>query len=232
MSEDAAFVQAIVGHPEDQALRLIYADWLDDRADRRAAFLRLEAEWIALPETDPRRPGVHQRMLAARTGIDHRWLAAMERTPIENCLHPSSELICPRFWQRLEQTPTPAFRHCNTCRKDVSFCTTLVQAQIIAGMRRPVVVDLLLERWPGDLERPAARRPIGVRRPTPAVRRSSHRPLPLRKGSEVTITGGTFTGHDGRITRLGIRGGRATVRILVDDRPQFVSIDVDNLEPN
>jgi len=232
MSQDAAFVQAIVAQPEDQALRLIYADWLDDRGDPRAAYLRLEAAWFALPETDPWRPEAHRRMLAARTGIDHRWLAAVERTPIENCLHPNSELACPRLWQRLEQTPTPAFRHCNTCRKDVSFCTALAQAQLIAGTRRPVVVDPLLERWPEDLRLPPVRLPIGVRRPTPAARRPGHRPRQLRKGSEVTITGGTFAGHDGRITRLGVRGSRATVRILVDDRPQFVSIDVHNLEPN
>src|SRR5437763_16176767 len=41
MSDDDAFLQAIREDPHDPARRLVYADWLEERGDRRAEFLRL-----------------------------------------------------------------------------------------------------------------------------------------------------------------------------------------------
>jgi uncharacterized protein (TIGR02996 family) len=37
MTDDEAFIRAIVDAPGDDAPRLIYADWLDERGDRRFA---------------------------------------------------------------------------------------------------------------------------------------------------------------------------------------------------
>ncbi len=50
MSEDLAFLRAVLARPEDNTLRLVYADWLDERDDLRATFLRLEVE---LNQTEP-----------------------------------------------------------------------------------------------------------------------------------------------------------------------------------
>ena len=47
MTEDEAFVRAVVDGPGDDTPRLVYADWLDDRNDPRCAYLRAEAEWFA-----------------------------------------------------------------------------------------------------------------------------------------------------------------------------------------
>jgi len=33
---EAAFLQAIAEHPDDERYRLVYADWLDDLGDARA----------------------------------------------------------------------------------------------------------------------------------------------------------------------------------------------------
>jgi uncharacterized protein (TIGR02996 family) len=41
MHEEEAFFQAIQEHPEDTALRLVFADWLEERGDPRAELLRL-----------------------------------------------------------------------------------------------------------------------------------------------------------------------------------------------
>jgi uncharacterized protein (TIGR02996 family) len=41
MSDEAAFLNAILANPEDDAPRLVYADWLEERGD---------------PATEPREP--------------------------------------------------------------------------------------------------------------------------------------------------------------------------------
>ncbi|MBN9119063.1 MAG: TIGR02996 domain-containing protein [Planctomycetes bacterium] len=40
MSEEAGFVAALLAEPTDRTTQLVYADWLDDRGDPRAGYLR------------------------------------------------------------------------------------------------------------------------------------------------------------------------------------------------
>ena len=42
--EDIAFQRAILANPADTTLKLVYADWLQDRADTRAEYVRLQLE--------------------------------------------------------------------------------------------------------------------------------------------------------------------------------------------
>ncbi|MBN9120135.1 MAG: TIGR02996 domain-containing protein [Planctomycetes bacterium] len=56
MPEEQAFLSAIMANPDDQTTKLVYADWLDERADPRAEILRLRVQ-IATP---------HENTLAAR----------------------------------------------------------------------------------------------------------------------------------------------------------------------
>jgi uncharacterized protein (TIGR02996 family) len=54
---DAGFLRDIVEHPQDDAPRLVYADWLDDHGQSdRAEFIRVQCQLARLPEDDPRRP--------------------------------------------------------------------------------------------------------------------------------------------------------------------------------
>jgi uncharacterized protein (TIGR02996 family) len=59
MYQDEGFIQAIRAEPDDNALRLIYADWLEEHGDAsagaRARFIRLQCERARLPFTSPRR---------------------------------------------------------------------------------------------------------------------------------------------------------------------------------
>ena len=64
MSDAAAFLEVIRSNPQDAALRLIDADWLDERGDVRGEYLRLEAE--------ARR--IQARLLALRLQLDPGWL--------------------------------------------------------------------------------------------------------------------------------------------------------------
>jgi len=53
MTRDEAFLQAILAEPDDDAHRLVYADWLDDhgRGDR-ARLIRLQCEYARLEGAD------------------------------------------------------------------------------------------------------------------------------------------------------------------------------------
>src|SRR5262245_1847527 len=44
MNDNDAFVQAILNNPDDDQLRLIYADWLEERGDVRGEFIRVQIE--------------------------------------------------------------------------------------------------------------------------------------------------------------------------------------------
>lgn len=46
MSDEAGFLKAISDNPADEAARLVYADWLAERDDPRAAFARLSGEFL------------------------------------------------------------------------------------------------------------------------------------------------------------------------------------------
>jgi uncharacterized protein (TIGR02996 family) len=55
-THEEAFLEDIVEHPDDDAPRLIYADWLEDNGDpQRAEFIRAQHALAVLPPGDPRR---------------------------------------------------------------------------------------------------------------------------------------------------------------------------------
>ena len=68
MRDESAFLQTIAAAPDDDAPRLVYADWLAERGDPRGAFVRLQCALAALPPDDPLRSDLEQaerRRLAA-----------------------------------------------------------------------------------------------------------------------------------------------------------------------
>ena len=67
MTPEEAFMLAIVESPDDDGLRLIYADWLDDHGQAdRSEFIRAQVELARLP--NDLRMGVRRRELEARQG--------------------------------------------------------------------------------------------------------------------------------------------------------------------
>jgi uncharacterized protein (TIGR02996 family) len=61
MTRDQAFLQAILDSPDDDAPRLVYADWLEERGDPRGEFIRLQCALARMDEHDPRRPEIQAR---------------------------------------------------------------------------------------------------------------------------------------------------------------------------
>lgn len=84
MTDDEAFVRNVVDSPGDDLPRLVYADWLQDRDDPRADYLRAELEWAApwkegtCPETSP-------QLWAVAARLDPLWVARVSRPPLGTC---------------------------------------------------------------------------------------------------------------------------------------------------
>ncbi len=78
MPDDSTFLHALLASPDDNALRLVYADWLEEHGDPRSPFLRLE---VALHQSEPggRTPELREQLHRARRPLDARWVALVER---------------------------------------------------------------------------------------------------------------------------------------------------------
>ena len=71
----SGFLEAILAHPDDDAPRLVYADWLDEHGDaERAEFIRVQIERAALPKWDVRQVALRLReqVLLAKHGAGWR----------------------------------------------------------------------------------------------------------------------------------------------------------------
>src|SRR5262245_12744455 len=70
-----ALWRAILEHPDDDPVRLVYADWLEEHGGQeRAELIRAQVELARLGEFDPRRPALEDREaeLLARHGPEWR----------------------------------------------------------------------------------------------------------------------------------------------------------------
>jgi uncharacterized protein (TIGR02996 family) len=66
---DETFIRAIRAAPEDDAPRLIYADWLEEQGNVRGEYLRLEVQLAQIPA----------RLAQLRGQIDATWLTAVAK---------------------------------------------------------------------------------------------------------------------------------------------------------
>lgn len=81
MTDPQAFVREILEHPDDDAPRLIYADWLEERGDPRGEFIRVQCELARLPRAADRRRPLETRenkLLLAHAG---EWRAELLELP-------------------------------------------------------------------------------------------------------------------------------------------------------
>jgi uncharacterized protein (TIGR02996 family) len=88
MNEQEGFLEAILANPDDDQLRLIYADWLEERGDPRGEFIRVQME---LAGTKPE-PSREHELLVREKGL----LASYE----EEWLRPLRELLIGWKFQR------------------------------------------------------------------------------------------------------------------------------------
>jgi uncharacterized protein (TIGR02996 family) len=149
--EEDPFILAILAAPEDDAPRLIYSDWLEERGDPRGEYLRVDCQLATLPQDDPRFDGLVTRLRDLYAWIDPQWLRAVARSHIERCgFH--LKFRCPKQWDRLQLTGDASVRLCSACRKNVYYCRSLEEAREHVEYGRCVAVDPKLARSEGDLD--------------------------------------------------------------------------------
>jgi uncharacterized protein (TIGR02996 family) len=65
MASERAFLEAIIAEPDDDAVRLIFADWLEEQSNpslnARGEFIRVQIERHTLPADDPRQAELAER---------------------------------------------------------------------------------------------------------------------------------------------------------------------------
>jgi uncharacterized protein (TIGR02996 family) len=77
MSQDDAFRRAIVQDADDDGVRLVYADWLEERGDPRGEFIRVECTLARLAADDDRRPGLEARREQLLAAHRDAWLGPL-----------------------------------------------------------------------------------------------------------------------------------------------------------
>src|SRR5262245_14035787 len=81
MNHEKAFLAAIRANPDDEAPRLVYADWLEERGDARAEFIRLQAALSRLAPHSDEYAVCRVRRNELRRQLDSRWLKALAYVP-------------------------------------------------------------------------------------------------------------------------------------------------------
>jgi uncharacterized protein (TIGR02996 family) len=89
-TDDAAFLRSVLASPNDDTVRLVYADWLEEQNDPRAEFLRLENQLLQLPAKKQKSAKIYSRLEELHRTLDPDWVALIRRVPmmdvIEVCL--------------------------------------------------------------------------------------------------------------------------------------------------
>lgn len=78
MPSEAELLSQCMRRPSEAARRLVYADWLEERGDTRAQFLRAQAAVRGVEPDHPQRFELEAQLSVARIGLDHEWLIKVE----------------------------------------------------------------------------------------------------------------------------------------------------------
>lgn len=159
MNEEAALLNELGEHPDDQTNRQVYADWLEEHGDLRAEYLRLQMKLSRCPRGSNERKAVQKRMRALSNKIDREWLLKIEQVPVENCDGVNSEeggivfhYQCPKQWADLAVTENSKVRMCGECKKLVFFCHSVREARGLARQGMCVAIESTRGRKRDDIQ--------------------------------------------------------------------------------
>jgi uncharacterized protein (TIGR02996 family) len=79
----AAFLEAIVDRPDDDAPRLIYADWLEEHGDPQGTFIRLQCVLEQLADDDSRRQDFEEAAEDLLASHVEEWTASLKGTALQ-----------------------------------------------------------------------------------------------------------------------------------------------------
>jgi uncharacterized protein (TIGR02996 family) len=106
VTDEDAFLEAIRAEPDDDAPRLVFADWLEEQGDPRAEFIRVQCE-LARPGLERRRRAeLASRERALRQRYEQEWLGPLRQLGIPAWFHRGLVeevfLSAPRFLEEAE----------------------------------------------------------------------------------------------------------------------------------
>jgi uncharacterized protein (TIGR02996 family) len=130
MNDDAPFLDEIKANPEDLSLRLIYADWLEERGDARSEYLRVDGELQQLLRSlaanqlasEPRIRQLRARLKKLGKTLDTDWVTVFEalRPQLFRCRACRRVLTAreaidsdPRTYRKMKTS-----RYCKLCFED------------------------------------------------------------------------------------------------------------------
>ena len=136
---EAELVGSLRMRPNDDAIREVYADWLEEHGfDLRARLLRAETI-AAQPGLD-----ISVRIDNLAPPEDHAWRAVASRAPIERCV--GFRKPCPKSWSALATTANDAVRHCATCSRPVYYCASIDEARARGASQDCIAIDAAVAR--------------------------------------------------------------------------------------
>jgi uncharacterized protein (TIGR02996 family) len=138
-NEDKGFIRAILDHPEELTTWLAYADYLDDRADPRAVFLRLIVERKQLA-AGASHQAIDARLAVLRGELNPNWILVFDTPRVGNCV---TRFICRMSWDTLSPTDEPDIRICHECKSPVFYCQTLEEARLFTSCGQRVALNTL-----------------------------------------------------------------------------------------
>lgn len=177
MPDEVTFTQAIQERPDDNSLRLVYADWLDERGDPRGEYLRLQVESSRM----------RARLHELRQQLDSKWLATVGPSELHYCVayHMECELRLRSgrgiTLKHLDQVMTYAGLLEGTPNHEandrhIEYALEEAGRRGIAGVRPHLIVPPRRDfmRRPGDMERVRAYSPHWIPEWLPMVQCTGH----------------------------------------------------------
>jgi uncharacterized protein (TIGR02996 family) len=149
---EESLLRAIAGR--DEASRIVYADWLEQRGDRaRAEFLRVQDQLRDGSRPSPELAVLVSRLRALAAEVDVAWRLRVADPGVARCVA-SSLFPCGMTWSALQATEHDRVRHCARCKQDVYYVLNVGEARAHAQRGRSVALDITSARWRGDLAEP------------------------------------------------------------------------------
>lgn len=99
MSEETTFLAALRANPDDETVRLVFADWLDERGRCGGELIRAESALAAAPLDSPRWQVAFARYRRAKVGLSDQWRATIVRHPLAHW----RAVAAHSAWARLER---------------------------------------------------------------------------------------------------------------------------------
>lgn len=156
-ANEADLLAAVLAAPQDQQARLVYADWLEERGDPRADYLRLELELQSLPKMDTQYRKTQKQLRKLMQDVDRKWRLQVTQSKILACDVPHARdglfsFECPRSWDGLRPTEDENVRYCEGCKQHVHFCSSMQEAKALGTLGVCVALDVCTKLSP---DRPA-----------------------------------------------------------------------------